>query len=425
VANTAFEALYLAHKSALERFVYYKMPSKADGDDLLQEVAIAALRNIDTLRDPEHFKAWILKIATNKCKDFYRRMAVKHEIPLEAIIETHATQSRHGITETQVVRDTLANLSDRDRQILFLYYFKHQPQAQIARQLGIPPGTVKSRLHTAKRNFKQSYPFSPTSKGESMNHQLPHTLPAYRITPSDRPAFAVKWEELMSWFIIPRLGEQLTWASYESPSRRMTETTTLQVIGKACVHGVEGVEIECVETPCVPSDYCDGNTQRRFIAQLTDTHCRWLAESHVENGVRHHRTFLDADAFIPDWGMGPDNCGNDIRPVPRGLITKMPSTITGPADAQLVDVVGRYIVQLGDKSCDTICLVELYNANIFTEQYLDKHGRTILWRRFNRDNWGFSRYNALWSQMHPDNEQITVNGELYVHWYDCISDYIL
>ncbi|MBQ2976563.1 MAG: hypothetical protein IJE17_03650, partial [Clostridia bacterium] len=60
-----------------------------------------------------------------------------------------------------------------------------------------------------------------------------------------------------------------------------------------------------------------------------------------------------------------------------------------------------------------------------TEAYLDCHGRTVLWRRFNKDDWAFQRYQQKWTEKLPDNERLIINGETYVHWYDCISDYIL
>ena len=60
-----------------------------------------------------------------------------------------------------------------------------------------------------------------------------------------------------------------------------------------------------------------------------------------------------------------------------------------------------------------------------TEQFLDENGRTILWRRFNHDTWAIERYGTPWSQRLPENETLMVNGEPYVHWYDCITDYIL
>lgn len=54
-----------------------------------------------------------------------------------------------------------------------------------------------------------------------------------------------------------------------------------------------------------------------------------------------------------------------------------------------------------------------------------KKGRTVLWCRFNRNDWGIDKLKKKWTEIFPDNEQIIVNGETCVHWYDCISDYIL
>lgn len=61
---------------------------------------------------------------------------------------------------------------------------------------------------------------------------------------------------------------------------------------------------------------------------------------------------------------------------------------------------------------------EMYIEGIVSEQYLNNEGRTVLWRRFNRDDWAMDRYGKTWSELLPDNEQITVNGQRYIHWYD-------
>ena len=96
-------------------------------------------------------------------------------------------------------------------------------------------------------------------------------------------------------------------------------------------------------------------------------------------------------------------------------------------DDFLVDIVGRYDVEINGKKYDTVCVMDLwqYNDGVVSQQFLDKNGRTILWRRFNRDDWAMSRYQKKWSEMLPENERLTVNGQTYVHWYDCITDYIL
>ena len=59
------------------------------------------------------------------------------------------------------------------------------------------------------------------------------------------------------------------------------------------------------------------------------------------------------------------------------------------------------------------------------ETYVDETGRTVLWRRFNRDDWARHHFGQRWSEKLPENEQLMVDDTLYVHWYDCITDYIL
>ena len=69
--------------------------------------------------------------------------------------------------------------------------------------------------------------------------------------------------------------------------------------------------------------------------------------------------------------------------------------------------------------------IESPGCAVITEQFLDQNGRTILWRRYNRDDWALDRYGKLWSALLPENDRLTVNGITYVHWYDCVTDYIL
>jgi len=69
--------------------------------------------------------------------------------------------------------------------------------------------------------------------------------------------------------------------------------------------------------------------------------------------------------------------------------------------------------------------IETFNDAVASEAYIDKNGRTVLWRRFNRNDWAMKRYGKAWTEMLPDNERILINGETYVHWYDCVSDYIM
>lgn len=428
---TDFETLVTANLPPLERFVKFRVGNHPDAEDLLQEVLAAAYRNRDTVSSEAAFKPWILGIARNKCNDYFRAKAKRMEIPLESLDETALTVGLHGVTVKTVVSETLEALGDTDRQILYLSYFKDLPQAEIAARLGIPVGTVKSRLFHAKQQFRTLYPEKPKGETVMKNNRklMPEFIPDYQIKEVEGEPFAVCWEELMGWFIVPKPGETCSWAMYDFPKRKRSEQCDLEVTGRAEVHGIEGVEIEAVEYDPMDCNRIDGAdvAKRRFVAQLTDTHCRYLAECHEEDGVKKLYTFLDGDGFLDNWGFGKDNCGNETHIAPKGVIRKQGSAVTTAKQPFMLDVVGRYEVQINGKTYDTICVIDAgaYEEGVLTEQYLDRNGRTVLWRRFNRSDWMQDSYKRLWTELLPENERITVDGETYVHWYDCITDYIL
>lgn len=419
-----FETLLAAHRGAVERYVRFRLPAAADADDVLQEVWLAAYRRFGQLKNQDAFKAWTLSIARNKCADWFRREAGRPEISLDALPEQDRPNGGDAADERLAVRDALERLDLRDRELLYLCFWEELPRAEIARQLGVPVGTVKSRLHAAKGRFRDQYPCPVSRKGELFMKKLPEYLPDYTIREKNEPPFAVKWEELAGWFLVPRLGEKLSWGMYDIPSRKCSYVYDMEVTGRAEVHGIEGVELTVRKGGCSGKEE---SPERTFVAQLTDTHCRYLATQTMEDGVRKYVTFLDGEAFLPNWWFGEDNCGNEIHLSPKGDIRRTGAVVTCTDKAFLLDVAGRYTVTIGGRSYDTVCVmdVESHDNGVVTEQFLDRNGRTILWRRFNRDDWAIDRYGKPWSRLLPDNERLTINGRTYVHWYDCITDYIL
>lgn len=425
-----FEKLLDRNRNALERFVKYRVSSEADADDILQEIYLTAYQKFAQLKDKASFKPWIISIARNKCNDYFREKAARLEIPFDAITVKELSDSRYGVAEVDIVKkdmvkEILGLLGDKDKQILYLYYWSEQSQAEIAGRLNLPLGTVKSRLHTAKRNFRDKYPYRPKIlKGENRMKKLPELLPEYKIEESAEAPFNVKWEELMGWFLVPRPGEKMSWGMYDIPSRKCSRIYDMQVTGKAMVHGIAGVELTAKETDCSGREDV---VERTFVAQLTDTHCRYLAALRNDGDVKNYITFLDGDDFMLNWGFGQDNCGNETNLFPKGDIKRNGAVITCSDKESVLDITGRYTVTIDGRSFDCICVmdIESYNRGVISEQFLDKNGRTILWRRFNRDDWAIDRYQKKWSELLPENAQITVNNDIYVHWYDCITDYIL
>ncbi len=254
---------------------------------------------------------------------------------------------------------------------------------------------------------------------------LPNIMPSYKITKSHNDPFEVKCEEMMGWFIIPKLNESCHWAMYDYPSKKRAESYELKVQGKVMVHGIEGVEVLSKETL---SDGTNGSDSI-FVAQLTENYNRFLAESHYIGDTKYYYTFLDEDEFLPNWGMGENNCGNELNIRQKGNIIFNDDNIISPKVNLIIDVVGRYNVDINGKSYDTILVLDIEShgkeKKVMTETYLDRNGRTVLWRRFNHDDWKLSHFKQKWTEKLPNNERVKINNETYVHWYDCITDYIL
>lgn len=397
------------------------MPSAEDAEDVLQESFLAAFRQFQSLKNEESFKAWLLGIARHKCNDYFRKKAKLLEIPLDEVHESKLCYGSCGVSETPAAEETLSRLGEKEKQILYLYFWEELPQSDIAAKLNIPLGTVKSRLHTAKQKFKEHYPYHlDSAKGDLAMKNLPEILPDYTITKSTQAPFEVRHEELPGMLIVPRMGEKLSFGMYDFPEKKLTGTYHLAVTGNVSIHGVRGVEIS--------SEYLDtdGSKEESIIfAQLTDSHCRYLGGMSVDkDGLRHITTFLDGDTFSEAYGIGEDNCGFEVVRRPKGIITACDNGLVTDAKDDISDIVGRYTVIIDGKTYDTVRLIDMQfsrNSCMMCEYYLGRNGRTVLWRRFNKDDWAIERYGKKWTEALPDNEKITINGDVYVHWYDCIT----
>lgn len=416
----SFESRLREVKRVVENYVRFRLSDSPDWEDVAQEVFTLGYLKYDQLKEQDAFKGWMLTIARNQCAEYYRRRENRAEVSLEELPD-----HRFDLGDPSPVEETLEKMEHKDRELLRLTYWEQLPQSAIARRFGIPVGTVKSRLHKAKERFKAEYPYPPKQKGELTMAKLPKTMPQYTIEKLDAAPFPCRWEELMGWFTVPRVGQKLSWGIYDAPSGRCTDIYDMEVTGKAKVHGVDGVEIVAKERSLTGGETA---LKRVFVVQLTESRCRYLAAMRTEGDVRNYITFLDDEVFMPTWGYGEDNCGHPVELAHVGDIERIGDKVTTKDKRFLLDVVGRYRVQINGKSYDTICLMDMdrKDCNVFSEQYIDKNGRTILWRRFNRDGWANDSFGGgRWSQRLPENDRITVNGETYVHWYDCISNYVM
>jgi RNA polymerase sigma-70 factor (ECF subfamily) len=122
--------------------------------DVLQEAWMCMLKGLRRLDDPGAFPGWAYRIVTFKCVDHMRRVERRRRVEGQRQVRaTEPTGQEDG--DVAELRVALADLSVEQRAILSLHYHEELRVERIAEILGIPAGTVKSRLHHARAALKE------------------------------------------------------------------------------------------------------------------------------------------------------------------------------------------------------------------------------------------------------------------------------
>jgi RNA polymerase sigma-70 factor (ECF subfamily) len=132
--------------------------------DAVQEAMIRAWRDLPGLRDPERFDAWLHRLLANACLDLIRRRKRRViEVELSPIdsLSTHDIAS--ALADRQLLDEALAGLQPSHRAVVALHYLLGMPLPDVARALGIPVGTAKSRLHYALAAMRTTLVADPDS----------------------------------------------------------------------------------------------------------------------------------------------------------------------------------------------------------------------------------------------------------------------
>jgi RNA polymerase sigma-70 factor (ECF subfamily) len=118
--------------------------------DAVQDGLIRAWRDLPQLREPDRFDVWLHRLTVNACLDIARRRR-RRVIEVELTdINAPQLQDSSGTSESRDLIDgVLRRLDERERAIIVLHYYAGLPLLEVASALGIPVGTVKSRLHRA------------------------------------------------------------------------------------------------------------------------------------------------------------------------------------------------------------------------------------------------------------------------------------
>jgi RNA polymerase sigma-70 factor (ECF subfamily) len=143
----AFEQLVLARGPHLHRFLVVRLRDEADALDALQETLAAAWQRLPSLRSRDRFWPWLCGIAAHKAADVARTR------PWTGGEAESIAGEGYGAFE---LRDAIAALPERYREVLLLRYVVGLSEEEAAEALGIRVGTVKSRSARARKALKEA-----------------------------------------------------------------------------------------------------------------------------------------------------------------------------------------------------------------------------------------------------------------------------
>lgn len=152
----AFAELYNRHYAAVHRTILAKIRDYHDAEDIAQSVFVEAYHTLTTLKDPERLGAWLHRIAVRRAVDWIRKqIRTRHTVDDYTDTLREAGPGKH---RAQKIADraarALARLAPDQRQLLSDFYVSGYSLSELARRNRVPVGTVKSRLHSARRQAR-------------------------------------------------------------------------------------------------------------------------------------------------------------------------------------------------------------------------------------------------------------------------------
>jgi RNA polymerase sigma-70 factor, ECF subfamily len=148
-SEEALERLFRRHWPAAHRAAYLIVHDGAAAEDIAQEAFVSAIRALDRFDRRRAFGPWLNRIVVNRAIDWSRARAIRREVAAEGLADAPADPSAPARPYSDELMAALAALSPEHRAVVVLRYLLEYTPGEIAGVLGLPRGTVNSRLRRA------------------------------------------------------------------------------------------------------------------------------------------------------------------------------------------------------------------------------------------------------------------------------------
>ena len=161
IANGDAEAvrpLIERYQKPLAAVLQRALGSSPDVDDVFQETWIRVVRSAHRYDPTQRFSGWLFAIAWNLVKDRWSKRRIHADVDLASMPSRERSAEERAVASDRAerVRELVAQLPERLSEVILLRYFEELSEKEVAARLGVPVGTVKSRIHYGLKKLAES-----------------------------------------------------------------------------------------------------------------------------------------------------------------------------------------------------------------------------------------------------------------------------
>ena len=270
--EAAFAQLAARHSSRIWQLVVLNARQIRDAEEIFQDIWVAVWENIKGLREINSFGAWLRKIAYTTCRRYYTTNSHTRGEILQSAEQLAETIDRDVLTrfrETELraaVTEAVHHLPERVRAVAVLYYLEMWTIKEIATELGLAVGTVKTRLSQIRALLREEFGVEEIKRGRTM---------------ADKKEVSKPSRNKIKVFGVGDAGST--------------------VVKRMIASGLKGIEFYAVNTDLEALRTCDGTTQVQIGADTTQGHS---TDANPEIGRRAAEEDLETlNAIVADARM--------------------------------------------------------------------------------------------------------------------------
>ncbi|GHV18418.1 hypothetical protein FACS18949_14330 [Clostridia bacterium] len=143
--------IYERHKNTVYRVCFAYMKNPADTEDVVQDTFIRLIKSGTSFASEEHEKAWLIRTATNLCKNVMRNWWRKREN-----LEDYENLQGNENVEIDEVFSVVMALPDKYKTVVYLYYYEGYDSVEISKILDKPQSTIRNYLHEARGVLRET-----------------------------------------------------------------------------------------------------------------------------------------------------------------------------------------------------------------------------------------------------------------------------